>query len=370
LTRKITYIISDIDKALGFEWAAEYINKEKFVLSFILLNPGPSYLHRFLQERGFEVHTIICRSKKDWPGAIIKTQRLLRNIRPHAVHCHLLQANIVGLLAARLAGVRKRIYTRHHSSLHHVYFPKGIWLDKFANRMATHIVAISGIVKKILVEWEKVPEKKLRLIPHGFLLDEFKNVSRERIDAFCERHHISGTGPVVGVISRFTEWKGIQYIIPAFKGILEQYPKAVLLLLNAKGDYEAEIKKMLEEIPAERYRIIAFEKDIASAYGAMDVFVHVPVDEHSEAFGQIYVEALVAGVPSVFTRSGIANEPYFSEELAVMVPYKNSEKIKEGILSILNNKEPGRERILAGKKMAERFSLEPFIQNLENLYSE
>ncbi len=36
--------------------------------------------------------------------------------------------------------------------------------------------------------------------------------------------------------------------------------------------------------------------------------MHVTIGKHYEAFGQIYVEALAAGIPSVFTLTGIAPE--------------------------------------------------------------
>ena len=121
---KVVYIISDIDKALAFEWIVEELNSQKFELSFILLNPGPSMLENFLRQKNIPVITITCRGKKDWPSALIKTVRVLKQQRPDVVHCHLMQANIIGLLAAKLTGIKKRIYTRHHSSLHHVYHKK------------------------------------------------------------------------------------------------------------------------------------------------------------------------------------------------------------------------------------------------------
>jgi hypothetical protein len=164
----VTYIISDIDKALAFEWIAEELNRDKFSLSFILLNPGASVLENFLRQKSISVTTIICRGKKDWPFALIKTIKALRQQKPDVVHCHLLQANIIGLLAAKITGVKKRIYTRHHSTLHHVYHKKGIFWDKWSNKIATHVIAISGIVNKILIDWEKLPVAKSVLIPHGF----------------------------------------------------------------------------------------------------------------------------------------------------------------------------------------------------------
>jgi glycosyltransferase involved in cell wall biosynthesis len=369
MRNKVVYIISDVNKSLAFEWIATYINKQAIDLSFILLTPSKTVLEEFLLERGFDVYQIQSNSKKDWIPAIIKTYKHLKKINPDVVHCHLLQANIIGLLAAKMAHVKKRIYTRHHSSQHHVYQPKGVLWDKLANSLSTQIIAISDIVKKILIEWEKVPESKVELIPHGFLLEEFYNVGDDRIQDFKKLNNLNNKAPVIGVVSRFTEVKGIQYIIPAFESILKNYPEAVLLMLNAYGDYENVINVQLEKLPETSYRCIRFEKDIAAAYKAMDVFIHVPIDEHSEAFGQIYIEALAAGVPSVFTRSGIANAPYFTDEIAHFVTYKNADEIAIGIKKLLTNKDRTNEMVKAGYSLTREFNISKFINRLENLYS-
>jgi glycosyltransferase involved in cell wall biosynthesis len=366
---KVTYIISDINKALAFEWVAEYLDKQKFTISFILLNPGGSVLEEHLINQSYTVYGVCCRGKKDWPSAIGKTYRLLKKIKPDVIHCHLLQANIIGLTAAKLAGIKRRIYTRHHSSLHHVYFKKGVWGDKLANKLATDIVAISGVVKKILIDWERVGSEKVILIPHGFLLEYFQEVTRERIDSFRARHQLKERDFVIGVISRLTEWKGVQYIIPGFERFLKIHPRAILLLLNAKGDFETKIQQLLNNIPAENYRLIVFENDIAAAYKAMDVFVHTPIDEHSEAFGQTYVEALAAEVPSIFTRSGIATDFIVDQGNALVVPFKDSEAVFEKIKFIYDYPELARKMALQGKKdVNEKFGIDKMISALEELY--
>ena len=366
---KVVHILSDIDKALAFEWIAEELDQQKFNLSFILLNPGPSALENFLKKKNIPVITITCRGKKDWPSALLKTVRALKQQRPDTVHCHLLQANIIGLAAAILAGVKKRIYTRHHSSLHHVYHKKGILWDKWSNWMATHIVAISGIVKEILMKWERVPLEKIVLIPHGFRLEEFRKVEQARIAQIKTKYQLEHYSPVIGVISRFTAWKGVQYIIPAFKQVLPSTPHAVLLLFGADGDYKKEVDFLLRSLPEKNYRLIPFEKDIAAAYQVMDIFVHVPIDNHSEAFGQIYVEALAAGVPSIFTLSGIAPDFIIDGKNALVVPFKNSEAIYKSMLLILENEElRNKLKQVASYSVEEKFKLSRMIEQLENLY--
>lgn len=369
--RKIVYIISEINKAIAYEWISDYINKERISLYFVLLNPSDSPLEQYIKSRGLELHRITFRGKKDWLASALKLFRILRKIKPDAVHCHMFQANIIGLTVAKLANVKKRIYTRHYSSLHHIYFKKGVFWDKYFNYQATHIVAISDIVKKILINWENADPSKVILIPHGFLLEEFENVDQSRIETFKRNAHLNGKSPVIGVISRFTEWKGVQYIIPAFNEILKVYPNAVLVLLNAHGDYEKTILKMLERIPNQSFRTIRFENDIAAAYKSMDVFIHVPIDEHSEAFGQIYIEALAAGTPSVFTLSGIAPDFIINYFNALTVPFKNSEAIAKATLEILDIKELQSKLANNGKaSVKENFSINKMIHSLERLYEQ
>ncbi|WP_146895290.1 glycosyltransferase family 4 protein [Adhaeribacter aerolatus] len=371
MRKSVVYIISDIDKALAFEWVATYLDKQKFDLSFILISPKETVLEKYIHALGLNVYRVISNGKKDWPKAIFQVYGLLRKINPAVIHCHLIQANIIGLTAGKLAGVKKRIYTRHHSSFHHVYFPKGVLWDKLSNILATHIVAISGNVKDVLINWEKADENKVTVIPHGFLLNGFLEVPAEGVISLKKRHNLEDTdiGKVIGVISRYTELKGIQYIIPAFKNILKLYPDSVLVLANATGDYKSAIQELLKEIPERNYREITFESDIMALYKLFDVFVHVPIDSHSEAFGQTYVEALAAGIPSVFTLSGIANEFIKDQENALVVDYQNAEAIYIAILQILENEDLRNKLIQNGRKeVFNRFGLERFIQSLEELY--
>jgi len=364
----LVYILSDINKSLSFEWTATELDKNKYDLRFILLNPGPSQLEDFLKEKNIPVERIICKGKKDWLLAWWKLYRYLKKWKPSIVHCHLQTASILGLSAAKKAGIKKRIYTRHHSSLHHVYHRKGIFWDKFCNKRATGIVAISGVVKKILEEWENVPAEKVKLIPHGFKLEEFSHVTGERIRAIKTKYELAAKNKIIGVVSRFTEWKGVQYIILAFQSLLKKYPDAVLLLLNAKGDHKKEIEKLLRNIPAAGYRVIEFEKDMPAVYKSFDVFVHVPIDEHSEAFGQTYVEALAAEVPSVFTLSGIANDFIVEGSNAVVVPFQNTGSIEMAIDKIFSDPAFAASLAQNGAESVKRFTLEKMISSLEELY--
>ncbi len=371
----ITYIVSNIEHALAFEWVATYLPNENISLSFILLNPAENVpLEIFLKEKNIPTLFVKYRGKKDIFSAIWKVRKQLKMWKTNVVHCHLFDANVVGLLASKSLGIKKRIYTRHHSDYHHVYFPRAVYYDRFVNYLATDIVAISGAVKEILEKKEFVNPKKIQLIPHGFKLDIFeldKNNPdiQNRIDALRTKYSTKNFFPVIGVIARYTSWKGIQYIIPAVSELLKKYPKAKILLANAKGDYKNEIQNLLKTlIPENQYQEIPYETDLGALYQLFDVYVHTPIDAYKEAFGQTYIEALASGIPSVFSLSGIASEFIQHEHNACVVPFENSEKITENIIKILENEDLKNKIIENGKKDIQNFKLNIFIEKLKNLY--
>lgn len=366
---KVVYVISLINKALGFEWLAAGIDKNIFEPVFILMNPGGSELENFLAEKKIKVIRIPYRKRSDLIRCTFSVYAALKKEKPAMVHCHLFEASLAGLTAAWMAGIKRRIYTRHHSTYHHVYNNSAVKYDRWCNALASHIVATSAIVKQVLTGKENVHENKIKIIHHGFLLDSFSQVSKERKEKLAAKYNPGKKSPVIGAISRYTEWKGIQYIIPAFKKLLEKFPSAYLVLANARGEYAGEIRKLLSALPEKSYIEIDFEKDLFALYALFDVFVHVPVDEHSEAYGQVYVEALAAGIPSVFTLSGIACEFIRHRENALVVDYRNAEQVCESLIVLLEDKSlRGQLKLRGQQDVYSMFTIEEMIRKHQELY--
>ena len=368
---KVVVIISNVDKAIGFEWLVEHIDRTRFELSFILLNDRPSYLGRFLTDCGVRVEELRFTGKKDIPGLILRTARILRRWKADVIHTHLFGANLIGQLAGRLARVRKRIYTRHSSNENRRYHGKQRF-DHLVNSLATQIVAISNNVRNVLENEEGVPSEKIRLLHHGFDLDRFDAVPREDVAKVASRYNPSDRHPVIGVIARYSHWKGIQYVIPAFKRLLTTHTDAFLMLANAKrGDYRDQIATLLSELPPDSFREIEFEHDLFALYRLFDVYVHTPIDAELEAFGQTYVEALAAGIPSVFTLSGVAPEFIKDKKNALVVDFENSDQIYEAMVTLLDD-DGLRTRLAAqGKQdVREMFGIEKMIRRLEEIYAE
>ena len=368
--KHVVYIVSRVHKSLAFEWIASGL-KNDYTLTFILLNPSSSALEEFLIKKNIEVKRIRYRGKGDFIVAFCKTFFYLLFNRTQVVHTHLFDAQLIGLTAARFAGVPKRIYTRHNSNFHHVYYPRGVRFDLWSNRMASHIISISQATDKTLLQFEQVSHRKIVKIPHGFELSVFAAVSAERKENLRRKWGIQMGSPIVGVIARHIEWKGIQFIIPAFQKFLNENPTACLVLANATGPYHETILEWVKSIPVGHVVLIPFEEDVAALYAVFDLFVHTPVDSLCEAFGQTYVEALAAGVPSIFTLSGIAVEFIVHNRNAKVVDFKDVEGIYQALKDLWSDKDLRELLIKNGREdVFSRFKVEPMLTSLKRLYDE
>lgn len=180
-------------------------------------------------------------------------------------------------------------------------------------------------------------------------------------------------------------------MIRAFKEILADHPQALLLLCGSHIDRCQIMEKMkaarkndivahqyddvisiydcLSELPDHSYLEIPFEEDLYAMFKLFDIFVHAPIDSIQETFGQVYVEAMLARVPSVITLSGSALDHAIHRENAWVVDYMNSDQIAEGILTLLSDHEL-REKITADAFACakERYSIEALTRQLEDFY--
>jgi glycosyltransferase involved in cell wall biosynthesis len=367
---KVAYVISNIDRWIPFEWIEEHFRDSEIQIEFFLLSENKGYFFNYLKQNGQCVHWLKFKGKLSYPKVITW---LLFNFwvlkKFDAVHCHFLDATICGLTVAKIAGIRKRIFTRHHSTSHHEFAPKGVLYDKYCNHISTQIIAISDVVKKTLIEKEGVNANKIVTVHHGFKLEEIREVDDERIQNISAKYQLQGKF-VIGVVSRFIELKGLQYIIPAFKEFLKENNSAVLILANARGNYSEKVNFFLKDIPSDNYRLIPFEKDIYALFHNFNIFIHVPINPDIEAFGQIYIEALAAGVPSIFTLSGIAHDFIINETNALIVPYCDSNGIYNAINRLLKDENKSEDLRQNGRKdISQLFGLKTMVDQLTNLYS-
>ena len=383
---KLTYIFTHHIRWVQFEWVAKYSDRSLFDIDYIILNLGDPMID-FLESMNIPYTTTSYNDYTKTPEVVkFIYDRLIEN-KTDIVHTRWFAGHIAGLQAAYYANVPVRVYTREHPGIKWKRHARSkyelIW------EFATNAIAVTDHVKAGMIS-DGVPEHKISKIPSGFDITEYENIDPERIKKLQDKYLKGRSGPIVGVAARYVEWKGIEYTIEAFKKVREVYPNAFLVLagthtdtanikeqfqkitkdsINAPPSRDAmNIVEKLSELPADSYVEIYFEEDLFALFKLFDIFVHVPISPIREAFGQVYVDAMLSGLPTVITLSGIVHEYAKHKENAWVVDYQNSEQIAEGILALLNDKS-FREKIAAnGLASAKEYSIQNKMLVLEKLY--
>jgi glycosyltransferase involved in cell wall biosynthesis len=371
---RVLYVVAQPVRWISYEWLAGGLDRERFDPEFLLMGKTTPPLLPHIRARGvpaehlaFPGRNAVSVARAAWAIA-----RLCRERAYDVVHTHAMDACLAGLLGARMAGVKVRVHTRHHagpypSSHRPVY---GALYDRYNNRLSTAIVAPSLQTERTLVEYDKAPRAKVVVIPHGFDLEFFGDVAPGRVEAVREKYGIRGPGPVVGVVARFERIKGVDHVVRAFANLLGTSPTARLVLANARGRQKDEIARLVRELlPAGRVTEVPFEEDMPALYRTFDVMAHVPILPELESFGQVYVEAMAAGVPCVCTLAGIAGEFLRDGENALIVPAQAPGAIAGALARILED-ETLRDRLVenARRDVGARFALAPMLRSLEDLY--
>lgn len=364
---KVLAAFSLIENANEFYWYAQYLDKNKFELTCIFYNPSVSKIQNEISLLGIDCYLIKYHGKKNIFSAFVQTCKLLLKLKPNIVHTQLFDASLIMLTVAWLLRYKNRIHTRHHSDIHHKYHPQAIKYDKWINFLSKKIICPSEQIKSFLTSKENVDLNKIIVIPHGFDFTCLQNGMLQKYD-IKEKYNINGF-PIIGCVSRFTEWKGVQFIIPAFKRFLDYYPDSFLVMAGYKGDYESNIFELLKQIPKSNYRLIEFEKNNAALFSNFDIFVHVPTSNTAETFGQIYVEAFAMAVPSVITLSGIAADDKTFCEYAEVVRYKNKNDIFNALLKIAQNIDEYKKKMkVASDIIKNKYDFNNKIISIENEY--
>lgn len=332
--KKILYVVSNVYDSKEFEGLVANWDRARFELEFIFFNALPDCsIQRVIRAAGYRSTTIRYRRISDAPRAMRELVRYLRLHRPDVVHANLLEASFFTMLAGRYADIGRLVYTRHHTLHNHKYHPvRGVFYDRIINALAHRIIAVAQNVVEVLVGMEKVPPGKVALIHHGFDLDEARAPDPIRTEHLRRKYGFTpgGPAPVIGVISRPFEWKGLDHVIPAFENLLRDFPRAKLMLFHwTGGAHSKRYEAMLNRLPRRSWSTVRWETFVDDLFPIFDVFVHVPEDQLSEAFGFVYVETLTTGTPSVLTASGILHEldPARLKGITV-VPFKDPAAIE------------------------------------------
>ncbi|MEM5782075.1 MAG: glycosyltransferase [Candidatus Aenigmatarchaeota archaeon] len=197
-------------------------------------------------------------------------------------------------------------------------------------------------------------KKKFAVIPCTVDLAEMeKNKINENEKTKFKKELNLENRKIILFVGRFIYYKGLEYLIRAFRLVKEKAEDTFLILVG-KGPLEkiifeeANINNLQEDKDFIILRDVD-DKQLSKIYQISDLFV-LPSIYRSEAFGIVLLEAMAYQVPIVTT--SISGTKEVAEEVGLIVEPKNHEKLAEAILLLLNDdKLKEKFRINANKKI-------------------
>lgn len=229
---------------------------------------------------------------------------VIRRWRPDVVNAGTPKAGLLGMLAARAAGVPVRIYTLRGLRLETTCGAKHAVLfaaERLASAAATHVVAVSQSLGARYVSLGLAPARKVVVLgkgsSNGVEAGRFAYADPSVLHALRAELGLPESAPVVGFVGRFTRDKGLNELARAFEALSAADPSVRLLLV---GDFERgdplppETEHLLRSHP--NVHCTGFVPDTAPYLHLMDVLAF---PSHREGFPNVVLEAGAAGVPVV-----------------------------------------------------------------------
>jgi len=367
---KVVFIIEHVVYSSSLMGLLKGIVENGISLTFVSNTDNSSRFVCELEELGAQCYGYPIKNRLDKVNYIIYIDRILTQLRPDIINTSFFYPGAYVMPISWFSHGARRVHIRNHGNENHQVYPKSVLIDKLVNRCSELVVAISEQVAKVLVHQEELPPEKLRIIPHGLPLELYSQVTEVQKKSIQKKYEIKDTDFVVGFISRFTPLKGVHEMIGAFRKFQASVPQAKLIWANLPAGSQVEVRELLADVPEEAYRLIEFEEEIHALFACLSAFVHVPTNPSYEAFGKIYIEALAAKVPSVFTLSGIAHNLVLHEKNALVVPFQNIDAIYEALLRLYESPQLGAQLAEQGWVDVQEYRTEISVRRYLNLYEE
>lgn len=287
---------------------AESLDPEKFRSVVVAVNakPWPHVVER-LQAAGVTVHDLEGQAFLQ-RKTLSRLHALLRQERPDIVQTWMHHADLVGGWAARLAGVRKVVWSIHCREIHTnpgdserkmALFRRAL---SFSSRfIPSRIVSCSAAA----IEDHAAlgyPRAKMRWIPNGINVARFQPDMESALDTRADLH-LPPQVPVVGFVGRFHEMKDLPTFLQAAALLQKSVPLAHFVFCGgAEVELTAAERALLEQLPhGDQVRFESFRPDPWKLYPALNVF---SLSSRTEACPMTVIEAMACGVPCVTTQVG------------------------------------------------------------------
>lgn len=373
MTNKVVHIITGLDDGGAEGVLTRLCMHSKSVQHVVIsLMDGGKY-GPLLAQSGVAVH---CLGMNPGKPSIIRFFRLIRLIRaemPDVVQTWMYHSDLLGGIAARLAGVHRVFWGVRMSRLEQGKSSRlTLWIARLCGLLSRWVPEkiICCANKAVSVHSELgYQSDKLVMIPNGYDLSRFK---RDPAMGNGVRREL-GLGSsvfVMGMVGRFDPLKDHFNLLNALTKVVESELdfKCLLVGKGLRADNAALSARIVELGLQDRVLLVGQRPDIPAIMNALDLHV---LSSCSEGFPNVIAEAMACGTPCISTNVGDALDILGDERTSC--PAKDSTALAELIITMAhewrrNPAEWQMRKSLNARRIREHYSIESMVSDYESCW--
>lgn len=314
----------------------------------------PLYLWRF-------VYSVV------WLLALIRRQNVT------LVHSNTL-AVIPGAVAARLAGIPHIWHIHEIITRPHLLWRLTAWL---AAHLSTLNVAVSGPTLSHLAAGDRGNEPKTRVIHNGLDLRRF-DAGKGAGALLRQEWNVGPQEILVGMIGRFSHWKGQEYLLEAAQRVLAQHTAADVevrfafvggTVAGQTAIFDNFVQSVAHLGLQDSVIVSGYRSDVPAVLDAFDVFV-LP-STLPDPLPTVVLEAMAMGKPVVANAHGGSVEMVEQGVTGLLVEPGNVEQMAAALLLLIDQSAARKMMGENGRRRMEtHFSHAHFVEQWTDIYEE
>lgn len=367
----ILHLITSLDAGGSEAMLARLVtgmDRARFSNRVVSLLPAGALAAR-IRSAGIPVESLELTPGRPSVLGLLRLLRILRQVRPDILQSWLYHADLLGLLAGRLARVRRVAWNIRCGEMELAHAPRlTAWTFRacaLLSRLPDAIVANaeSGIAAHVRRGF--CPRRFVH-IPNGFEVGRFAPDPEEGRRLRGELG-VAGTVPLIGLAARFDPLKDHRTFLRASAAIRVRQPSARFLLCGRGTDpANPRLRQWLDEAGCrEAFLLLGHREDVPRIMNALDVAVSSSI---GEGFPNVLGEAMACGTPCVATDVG--DSAVLLGGAGRLVPAGDPAALAEAVLELLSLPAPARAALKAAARarIVERYALPGIVARYEAFY--
>lgn len=280
--------------------------------------------------------------------ALMTLVKFLKKEKPEIVHTHTPKAGLIGMMAAKLAGVKNRLHTVAGMPLLEatgIKYQLLVILERLTYACANKVYFNSrGLMDIVISKGISKATHKFKVIGNGstngvdtqfFSKNNFtdQQLLQLRLD-----NNIQPTDTVFLSVGRIVKDKGINELVTAFKTLSKQYKDAKLVML---GRFEDDLNPISKQSKAEiennpNILFLGYQNDVRPYFAFSDIFVF---PSYREGFPNVVMQAGAMGLPSIVSNINGSNEIIQNNVNGTIINVKDEQAIYQAMKTWYENPE-------------------------------